>query len=117
MLVQESPRRSAWPAVVQSLLGRVPPASIVASVRDPTKAAALAQQGVKVCAGNFADAESLKAAFRGADQVLIVSADKLGEEALRLHRTAIETARDTGTRPHPLHQPHGRTCRVALPPR
>ena len=85
-------------AVVERLLGRVPPASIVASVRDLGKATAVAQQGVKVCAGNFADAESLKAAFRGADQVLIVSADKLGEEALQLHRTAIETARNAGVR-------------------
>ncbi len=85
-------------AVVESLLGRVPPASIVASVRDPGKAAALAQQGVAVRAGDFTDPESLKAAFRGADQVLIISADKLGEEALRLHRAAIEIARDTGAR-------------------
>lgn len=83
-------------AVVENLLGRISPASIVASVRDLGKAAALAQRGVEVRAGDFADPESLKAAFHGADQVLIVSADKLGEEALRLHRTAIEIARDTG---------------------
>ena len=85
-------------AVVESLLGRVPPASIAVSVRDPRTAAALAQRGVAVRAGDFADPASLKAAFRGADQVLIVSADKLGEEALRLHRAAIEIARDTGAR-------------------
>ncbi|WBO22908.1 SDR family oxidoreductase [Sphingomonas abietis] len=85
-------------AVVESLLGRVPPASIVASVRNPEKAVALAQHGIAVRSGDFADPEGLRAAFRGADQLLIVSADKLGDEALQLHRTAIDIARDTGAR-------------------
>lgn len=85
-------------AIVQSLLGRVAPAGIVAVTRAPDKAAMLADRGIEVRAGDFADANSLKAAFRGADQVLIVSADKLGDEALRLHRTAIDAARDAGAR-------------------
>lgn len=83
-------------AVVKSLLCRVPPAGIVASVRDPQKAIALARQGIAVRIGDFADPAGLRATFRGADQVLIVSADKLGDEALRLHRAAIDIARDTG---------------------
>jgi len=82
--------------IVENLLGRIAASEIVASVRDPGKAAGLAAQGVAVRAGDFADARSLEAAFRGADQVLIVSADKLGEEALRLHRAAIEVARAAG---------------------
>lgn len=84
--------------VVESLLGRVPAGEIVASVRDAGKAADLAAKGVEIRTGEFGDADSLKAAFRGADQVLIVSADKLGDEALRLHRTAIEAARGAGAR-------------------
>ncbi|WP_431015367.1 SDR family oxidoreductase [Bradyrhizobium pachyrhizi] len=82
--------------IVENLLGRIAASEIVASVRDPGKAAGLAARGVAVRAGDFADAPSLEAAFRGADQVLIVSADKLGEEALRLHRAAIEVARAAG---------------------
>lgn len=82
--------------IVENLLGRIAASEIVASVRDPGKAAGLAARGVAVRAGDFADARSLEAAFRGADQVLIVSADKLGEEALRLHRAAIEVARAAG---------------------
>jgi uncharacterized protein YbjT (DUF2867 family) len=82
--------------IVENLLGRIAASEIVASVRDPGKAAGLAAKGVAVRAGDFADARSLEAAFRGADQILIVSADKLGEEALRLHRTAIEVARAAG---------------------
>lgn len=85
-------------AIVQSLLGRVASASIVAVTRAPDKVAKLADHGIEVRAGDFADANGLKAAFRDVDQVLIVSADKLGDEALRLHRTAIDAARDAGAR-------------------
>ena len=85
-------------AVVDGLLCRVPAERIAVSVRDIGKAADLARRGVAVRQADFADAASLRAAFEGADQVLIVSANKLGEEALRLHRTAIATARAVGVR-------------------
>lgn len=84
--------------IVENLLGRIAASEIVASVRDPGKAAGLAAQGVAVRAGDFADAPSLEAVFRGADQVLIVSADKLGDEALNLHRNAIVAACAAGAR-------------------
>lgn len=84
--------------IVESLLSRVAASEVVASVREPAKAADLTAQGIAVRTGDFVDPQSLKAAFRGADQVLIVSADKLGDEALRLHRTAIEAARAAGAR-------------------
>jgi uncharacterized protein YbjT (DUF2867 family) len=82
--------------IVERLLDRVPAGEIVASVRDRTKAADLAARGVEVRTGDFTDAVGLKAAFAGAGQVLIVSADKLGDEALQLHRAAIEAARVAG---------------------
>ncbi len=85
-------------AVVECLLRRVPAKQIVASVRNAEKASDLVMQGVEVRTGDFADASSLKKAFAGAGQVLIVSADKLGDEALQLHRAAIEAARETGVR-------------------
>ena len=84
--------------IVESLLSRVPAAQIVASVRDAGKASDLAAKGIEVRRGDFAEAGSLAQAFSGADQVLIVSADKLGQEALQLHRTAIEAARAAGVR-------------------
>lgn len=80
-------------AVVEDLLRRMPAERVVASARDVGKAAGLAERGVVVREGDFADPASLRRAFAGADQVLIVSADKLGDEALRLHRNAIEAAR------------------------
>ena len=85
-------------AIIDNLLRRLAPAGIVAVTRAPEKAAMLAARGIEVRAGDFADPDSLKVAFRGADQVLIVSADKLGAEALRLHRAAIDAARDAGAR-------------------
>ncbi len=84
--------------IVENLLSRIPAARIVASVRDAGKASDLAAKGIEVRRGDFADAGSLAQAFSGADQVLIVSADKLGAEALRLHRTAIGAARAAGVR-------------------
>ncbi len=85
-------------AVVEGLLTRLPADRIVASVRDPAKATALAERGVHVRAGDFAKPDNLAAAFAGAEQVLVVSVDKLGETALRLHHAAIEAARTAGAR-------------------
>ena len=82
--------------VVDALLVRRPASDIIASVRDPAKAADIAERGVEVRRGDFADPASLATAFAGVDQVLLISADKLGEEALRLHRTAIAAARNAG---------------------
>ncbi len=84
--------------VVKELLTRVPANEVVASVRDPAKAEALAGQGVTVRAGDFANPEELRAAFAGATQVLVVSVDTLGEQARKMHRDAIEAARAAGAR-------------------
>lgn len=85
-------------AVIEGLLARMPADRIVASARDPAKAAALAERGVVVRHGDFSDPESLATAFADADQVLVVSVDQLGENGRRLHRTAIECARRAGAR-------------------
>ncbi|MBE7210652.1 MAG: NAD(P)H-binding protein [Gluconacetobacter diazotrophicus] len=82
--------------IVEALLRRGTVGRIVASVRDPARASDLAARGVEVRRGDFADPGSLRAAFSGADRILLVSADKLGEEALRLHRIAIAAAREAG---------------------
>ena len=84
--------------VVEALLARLPAGDIAVSVRDPAKAADIAERGVQVRRGDFADPISLAAAFGGADQVLLISADKLGKEALRLHHAAMAAAREAGVR-------------------
>ena len=85
-------------AVVERLLERLPATAIGVSVRDPQKAAELGKRGVRVRQGNFEDGASLKHAFEGASQVLIVSSNSAGENAVEQHRTAIEAARDAGAR-------------------
>ena len=84
--------------IVRHLSSRVPEARIGASARDPGEAADLAELGVDVRRGDFADTRSLPAAFAEAEQVLVVSVDKLGDEALALHRAAIDAARHAGAR-------------------
>ena len=79
-------------AVVKQLLARMPADQIVAATRDPTKGQDLAALGVHVRRADFTDASSLAKAFTGAEQVLVVSVDKLGDAATRMHRTAIEAA-------------------------
>jgi uncharacterized protein YbjT (DUF2867 family) len=83
-------------AVVERLLERRPATEVGVSVRDPEKAADLAERGIRVRQGDFDDAASLIEAFEDADRVLLVSAASTGEVALRRHRTAIEAARKAG---------------------
>ena len=85
-------------AVVERLLGKVPAAEIGVSVRDPAKATALADRGVRLRRGDYDDAASLAHAFEGAEQLLLVSAAATGEPALRQHATAIDAARAAGVR-------------------
>jgi NAD(P)H dehydrogenase (quinone) len=83
-------------AIVERLLDRVEPERIGVCVRDTEKAKGLAERGVRVRQGDFADASSLEHAFEGASRVLVVSVDAIGETALRLHETAIAAAAKAG---------------------
>jgi uncharacterized protein YbjT (DUF2867 family) len=83
--------------ITERLLERLPAAELGVSVRNPEQAQWLSERGVRVRHGDFDDAASLRHAFEGASQVLIVSANTTGEAALRQHRTAIDAARAAGT--------------------
>lgn len=85
-------------AVVERLLARVPAERIGVSVRDPEKARGLAERGIRVRRGDFGDAASLAHSFEGAEKVLIVSTDIVGEKALAAQGTAIEAAKEAGAR-------------------
>jgi NAD(P)H dehydrogenase (quinone) len=84
--------------IVERLLTRVPASGVGVSVRDPKKAQPFADRGVRVRQGSFTDVGSLAHAFEGASQVLIVSVDKMGEEAVQQHRAAIDGAVAAGAR-------------------
>jgi len=83
-------------AIVERLLERVEPQRVAVSVRDPSKAQALADRGVRVRRGDYTDPAGLAEAFEGAEQVLLVSASTHGEAARRQHGAAIAAARDAG---------------------
>jgi NAD(P)H dehydrogenase (quinone) len=85
-------------AVVGALVERVPAGSVAASVRDPAKAADLAQRGVDVRRGDFSAPATLADAFANADQVLVVSVDRFGEAARAMHGAAFAAARAAGAR-------------------
>ena len=84
--------------IVEQLIARVPANQVGVSVRDPKKAADLEALGVRVRQGDFENPESLREAFEGAKQVLIVSSNAAasGGDPLAQHRSAIKAAQASG---------------------
>jgi NAD(P)H dehydrogenase (quinone) len=82
--------------IVEQLLERVPAERVGVSVRDVSKAAHLAERGVRVRAGDFTEPDSLAHAFAGAEQVLVISAAIQGSGAVAANLAAIDAARDAG---------------------
>jgi NAD(P)H dehydrogenase (quinone) len=71
------------------------PNSVIAFVRDRTKAAHLVAAGATVRSGSFEDASSLRQVFTDVDTVVLVTA---GPSQLEQARAAIEAARASGVR-------------------
>lgn len=103
-------------AIVEDLLTRVPATTIIASVRDPAKAADFAARGVHVRQADFADAASIARAFEGATKVLIVSLPLPTSIAVPQHRAAIEAARTAGAGRILYTSQMGADPRSAFPP-
>ncbi|MEO7134693.1 MAG: SDR family oxidoreductase [Vicinamibacterales bacterium] len=87
-------------SIIEMLLARVAATRIGASARDPTKIADLAALGVRVRQGDFEDPASMRHAFEGARQVLIVSSNAraTGGDPVAHHRSAIDAARAVGVK-------------------
>src|SRR6201996_479408 len=82
---------------VEALLRRgVPAPDIVATGRDVTGIKDLAEQGAVVRRADFADPDSLAAAFAGADKLLLISASIPVNERAANHRRAIDAALAAG---------------------
>lgn len=101
--------------IVEHLLDRVPADQVGVSVRDTTRAAALAERGVRVRHGDYTDPGSLPHAFEDASQVLVVSASTTGPGALAQHTAAIEAAHAAGAKRvvYTSHQAVGADSRFA----
>ena len=76
------------------------PSSIIAVSREPRKLAECAARGIEIRRGDFDETATLAAAFSGADRILIVSTDALGEpgKRLRQHKSAVEAAKRAGAK-------------------
>jgi NAD(P)H dehydrogenase (quinone) len=83
--------------VIQSLLRSVPASQIVAAVRSPEKAQDLSALGVVVRQADYAQPATLRAAFAGADKLLLISSNELGQRAAQ-HRAAIDAAKEAGVK-------------------
>jgi len=82
--------------VVESLLQRgVPAGEIVATGRNLEKIKDLADRGVRTVHADFNDPESLKAAFTGAQKLLLVSGADIGQR-IPQHTNAIAAAKAVG---------------------
>lgn len=81
---------------VEALLARgVPAEHIVATGRRIDTLTDLQQRGVTVRRANYTDPASLRAAFAGAEKLLLVSSSEVGQR-LPQHRNAITAAKDAG---------------------
>lgn len=83
--------------VVEDLLERgVPAEQIRAVVRTPEKVQDLADRGVQVVHGDYADAAGLAEALRGADKWVFISSSGPDEDRLSNHLTALKAAGQAG---------------------
>ncbi|HEY5230648.1 MAG TPA: SDR family oxidoreductase [Galbitalea sp.] len=73
----------------------VAPADIIAGARNVDKLADLVALGVQVRYLDYTDPDSLRAAFTGADTLMLVSGSEVGQRAAQ-HKAAIDAAVATG---------------------
>lgn len=84
--------------VVDTLLKTVPANQLAVSVRNPEKAEGLRVQGVDLRQGDFDRPETLDAAFKGIDRLLLISADGDNETRIRQHTNAVAAAERAGVK-------------------
>jgi NAD(P)H dehydrogenase (quinone) len=83
--------------VIAALLKKVPPAQIVAAVRNVEKAKDLAALGVQVRKADYNQPASWDAALKGSDKVLLISSSEIGQRA-KQHQSVIDAAKRAGVK-------------------
>ncbi|MFJ4681205.1 NAD(P)H-binding protein [Kitasatospora sp. NPDC088783] len=81
--------------VIDALLARVPATEVVAAVRDEGRAADLAARGVELRVADYDRPETVAAAIRPGDTVLLVSGSEVGRRVAQ-HTVVIEAAKAAG---------------------
>lgn len=82
---------------VEALLKTVKASELVAIVRNPAKADALAQKGVVVRQADYGDQAALTAALTGVEKLLLVSSSEVGQRAAQ-HRNVVNAAKAAGVK-------------------
>lgn len=77
--------------VVAELLKRTAAGNLSVLVRDPAKAAAWQEKGVKVLTGNYNDYDSLVAAFQHVDRLYFISGNEIADR-LQQHENVVKAA-------------------------
>jgi len=81
---------------IDSLLTRgADPQTIIAGARDVSKAADLADRGIRVVALDYDDTASVSAALAGVDSVLLISGSEVGRRTPQ-HKAVIDAAKAAG---------------------
>lgn len=83
--------------VIEQLLERVPASGIAVAVRNVDKAADFAAKGIDVRHADYDRPDTLEAAFRRAEKVLLISANEIGRRAAQ-HRNVIDAVARSGAR-------------------
>ena len=83
--------------VIQNLLKQIPAREIIAAVRNPEKVQDLATLGVQVRLADYERPETLKAAFQGADKLLLISSSEVGKRYPQ-HKAVIDAAKAAGVK-------------------
>ena len=83
--------------VITLLLKKVPAASLVATVRNVEKAEEIAALGVQVRQADYNHPASWNAALQGADKVLLISSNEIGQRTQQ-HRAVIDAAKRAGVK-------------------
>ena len=85
-------------AAIDFLLEKgVQPGAISALVRDEAKASDIKEKGVSLRVGDYDNTESLKAAFKGVDKLLFISATD-PEQRARQHANVVAAAKEAGVK-------------------
>jgi len=79
------------------LLAKIAPQDLIVTTRTPAGLRSLAERGVIVREADFAAPRTLRAAFAGAERMLLVSATDLAQRTAQ-HRAAIDAAKAAGVR-------------------
>lgn len=81
--------------VITSLLHTIAPQDVVALVRSPEKASALRELGVQIRQADYNQPETLAAALKGVDKVLLISGNEFGKR-FEQHKAVIDAAISAG---------------------